>query len=105
MPKELVEVVRCKDCIHRPQWNKTVLAPPNYWGESESDIDWTCPLIDKTDTYNSWYMPDDFFCPKGETREDIEAALAELEKGPLDKCPRLILEIDRLRLLLENSEK
>lgn len=105
MPKELVEVVRCKDCIHRPQWNKTVLAPPNYWGDWEAEVDWTCPLVDKNDLYDSWYMDDDFFCPKGENREDIEARVAELEKGPVKQCPRLMMEIDMLKALLKNSEK
>lgn len=113
MPKELVEVVRCKDCLHRPQWNKTVLAPPNYWGDWEAEVDWTCPLIDKNDLYDSWYMDDDFFCPKGENREDIEKRLAALEASPYGKAnaiikpspdgPKVIMEIDMLRALLKNS--
>ena len=65
---ELVEVVRCKDCIHRPQWNGTVLAPPGYWGDWESGVDWQCPLVDREQLSNSWRMPDDFFCPKGESK-------------------------------------
>ena len=58
--------VRCKDCIHRPQWKNRELYPPGYWGDNEADIDWTCPLIDRNELRNSWYMDDDFYCPEGE---------------------------------------
>lgn len=58
--------VCCKDCIHRPQWKNRDLYPPGYWGDNEADIDWTCPLIDRNELRNSWYMDDDFYCPKGE---------------------------------------
>ena len=61
-----VAPVRCKDCIHRPQWKNRELYPPGYWGDNEADIDWTCPLIDRNELRNSWYMDDDFYCPKGE---------------------------------------
>ena len=53
--------VRCKDCIHRPQWKNRVLYPPGYWGEDEADIDWTCPLIDRNELRNSRNMDDDFY--------------------------------------------
>ncbi len=58
--------VCCKNCIHRPQWKNRELYPPGYWGDNEADIDWTCPLIDRDELRNSWYMDDDFYCPKGE---------------------------------------
>lgn len=58
--------VCCKDCIHRPQWKNREIYPPGYWGDDEAGIDWTCPLIDRNELRNSWYMDDDFYCPKGE---------------------------------------
>lgn len=64
----LKEVTCCKDCVHRPKWIGLDLYPPNYFEtEFESEIDWTCPLIDRNNLLDSWYMTDDFFCPMGET--------------------------------------
>lgn len=54
----LVEVVRCKDCIHRPIVHNGIW-PPN-------DDDETCPCI-CPNNYDYNYVPaDNFFCARGE---------------------------------------
>ena len=53
--ERLVEVVRCKDCKHRPT--------------EELDFpDGKCPC-ECEDSYYSRYPADDWFCPNGERRE------------------------------------
>ena len=66
-PKDMVEVVRCKDCKHRPK-------EPNFKTfENGFDIEFPegskCPCQCSGDEYYSWYPEDDWFCADGERRE------------------------------------
>ena len=70
---DAVEVVRCKDCKHRPLvvWNEAygevdVLAP-----EIDGKEDWRCPCLIDDDPYYSWSPNDNWFCADGERREKI----------------------------------
>ena len=66
LKQEIVgEIVRCKDCKHRQYEDEDgdVWAPN--W------VDFTCPYLCENGYYNG--MPeDDFFCKRGERREDVE---------------------------------
>ena len=59
------EIVRCKDCKHRPKkpdWE-------NY--ESVYDIEFPdekCPCQCSSDEWYSWYPEDDWFCAEGERK-------------------------------------
>lgn len=61
------ELVRCKDCKHRPK-------KPN-WETYESgfDIEFPegskCPCYCSGDEWYSWYPEDDWFCADGERKE------------------------------------
>lgn len=62
---DVVEVVRCKDCIHRPirYYGEKPDAP--YLDEDCGYRDYTCPYLCDDDYYNR--MPaDDWFCNHGE---------------------------------------
>lgn len=65
--QEAVEVVRCKDCKHRPK-------KPN-WETYESgfDIEFPegskCPCQCSSDKYYSWYPEDNWFCGDGERKD------------------------------------
>ena len=61
------ELVRCKDCKHRPK-------EPNYKTyESGFDIEFPegskCPCRCSGDGFYSWYPEDDWFCADGERQE------------------------------------
>ena len=58
---DVVEVIRCKDCKHRPYLDKDGFIEP------ENSI---CPCINEDDPYYSWMPEDDWFCADGERRED-----------------------------------
>ena len=71
LPATQLEIVRCKDCKHRPVmlWNEAygdfdVLAP-----EVDGKEDWRCPCLIKDDPYYSWSPNDNWFCGNGERRE------------------------------------
>lgn len=67
MDKELVEIVRCKNCIHRP-----------IKGENPHDIDppetncgfedYTCPCLNEDDYWHSWCPSDEWFCANGKAK-------------------------------------
>lgn len=61
---DVVEVVRCKDCIHRPT---------DTGGHGDGfDIEFPdniCPC-QVEDPYYSWVPKDNWFCPDGERRDD-----------------------------------
>lgn len=60
---DVVEVVRCKDCKHRPYEDEEGAIYQPDW------CDFTCPFLCEDSYYNG--MPeDDFFCKRGERRED-----------------------------------
>ena len=68
--KEQPQIVRCKDCKHRPK-------EPN-WETYESgfDIEFPegskCPCRCSNDEWYSWYPEDNWFCADGERRENNE---------------------------------
>ena len=62
-----VQVVRCKDCKHRPK-------EPDFKSfENGFDIEFPegskCPCQCSGDKYYSWYPEDDWYCAEGERRE------------------------------------
>lgn len=64
---ELIELVRCKDCKHRPVFG------PNrdeHWDDLRfpNDLENPCPARCEDDAY-AWMPDDDFFCGYGERRE------------------------------------
>jgi hypothetical protein len=61
---DMVMVVRCKECKHRPQ------KPADYDEDCRNLIfpDNKCPCYCEDDEYYSWYPGDNWFCPKGELR-------------------------------------
>ena len=59
---DVVEVVRCKDCKHRPYLDEDGFIEP------ENSI---CPCINEDDDDYSWLPEDDWFCADGERREDV----------------------------------
>ena len=61
--KEQPEIVRCKDCKHRP----TQTEPYKTVGFSLEFPDYKCPC-QCSDGYYSWYPEDDWFCANGERR-------------------------------------
>ena len=65
---DAVEVVRCKDCKHRPiKGDGNIVYAPN---DSDGWDDDTCPCLCE-DCYYNWMPEDDFFCKRGERREDV----------------------------------
>lgn len=50
---DIVKVVRCKDCKHRPE---------------HLDSETICPCV-KGETWYSWFPEDDWFCADGESKE------------------------------------
>lgn len=58
---DVVEVVRCKDCKHRPTGTGA-----NH--DLEFPDDW-CPCQCAGDYWYSWMPPDDWFCAYGERKE------------------------------------
>ena len=54
---DIVEVVRCKDCKHRPY--EDAYCNPVF-------TDDVCPCQCSEDPYYGWNPPADWFCPKGE---------------------------------------
>lgn len=62
---DAVEVVRCKDCEHRPHIMGT---DPDVFGRSGIVVgDDVCPCL-CDDPYYSYIPDDDFFCAKGEKK-------------------------------------
>lgn len=60
--KERNQIVRCKDCVHRP----TAGTGANHDVEFP-DSDWRCPCRCEDGWYN-WIPDDDWFCKNGERR-------------------------------------
>lgn len=62
---DAVEVVRCKDCIHKPTGsgvNHDIEFP---------EQDYRCPCRCE-DYWYSWMPDDDWFCANGERRKDAD---------------------------------
>jgi hypothetical protein len=64
LPSAQPEIIRCKDCKHRP-----VRPEDAYYYEDILFPDEECPCI-CADPYYSWTPEDDWFCPKGERKEE-----------------------------------
>ena len=61
------EIVRCRDCKHRPiRGDGNIVYAPN---DINGWDDETCPCLCE-DCYYNWMPEDDFFCGKGERRND-----------------------------------
>lgn len=60
---DVVEVVRCKDCVHRP-----TVEDPEKRGFNVHFPDDMCPCQCDDGWYN-WYPKDDWFCAYGERKE------------------------------------
>ena len=62
---DAVEVVRCKDCKYRPT---------SYGDEHDLcfPVEYKCPC-QCDDNWYSWMPKDDFFCARGERRDDHDA--------------------------------
>lgn len=56
---DVVSVVRCKDCIHRPSRTGDYVEFP----------DKVCPCQCLEDPWYSWRPPDDWYCADGERKE------------------------------------
>lgn len=70
LPSAQPEIIRCKDCKHRPVmvWSDVyddfdVRAP-----EVDGEEDWRCPCLVEDDPYYSWSPNDNWFCGNGERR-------------------------------------
>ena len=63
------ELVRCKDCKHRPK------KPNLETYEDGFDIEFPdgskCPCKCSSDEYYSWYPDDEWFCAEGERKEGV----------------------------------
>lgn len=64
---DVVEVVRCKDCKHRP----TSIDGATQGFDVDFAWDSLCPCQCDDGWYN-WYPPDKWYCPSGERRTDAE---------------------------------
>lgn len=62
---DVVEVVRCKDCIHRPFSTE----PGETSGFAVEAPDCICPCYNPDDGYYSWVPDDAFFCADGKRKE------------------------------------
>jgi len=63
MPSAHPEIICCKDCKHRPYKDEDGEVWPTSWD------DLICPCL-RENSYYSWMPEDDFFCKRGERRED-----------------------------------
>ena len=60
-----MEIIKCKDCIHRPIFNgKEVVPPQNIYGRD----DMTCSFL-REDSYYNCMPSDHFFCFSGEKKK------------------------------------
>lgn len=65
---DVVEVVRCKDCKHRPI--STIEGEDYGFSLEPPDDDWRCPCLNGDDGWYSWMPEDDFYCADGERRTE-----------------------------------
>lgn len=65
---DVVEVVRCKDCKHKPNGytDDDVLRYPNFPHEENNP----CPCQVYEDEWYSWIPNDDFYCSYGERKDE-----------------------------------
>lgn len=67
-PADMVEVVRCKDCKHRPYSTE----PGKTYGLTIEAPDGRCPCYNEDDGWYSWVPDNEFFCFYGERKEGEE---------------------------------
>lgn len=65
-PLDMVHVVSCRDCKHRPTDNRDM---DDMTGFAIEFPDEKCPCQCNDGWYN-WYPGDDWFCANGERKED-----------------------------------
>ena len=65
---EQPEIVYCKYCKHRPK--ATRADEGIFYGYSVIFPDEICPCFCEDDGWYSWYPSDDFFCARGERKND-----------------------------------
>ena len=65
---DVVEVVRCKDCKHRPYSTE----PGKTYGLTIEAPDDRCPCYNEDDGWYSWVPDNEFFCFYGERKEGEE---------------------------------
>lgn len=72
---DAVEVVRCKDCKHRPAFRDDgrYVEGPRYQETLKNGLtvtleDTRCPCVNGLDSYFSYVPKDDWFCANGERR-------------------------------------
>lgn len=80
LPSVEPEIVRCKDCKHRPAFRydddgDRYVEGPRYPetlknGHTFMFEDGTCPCVNEWDSYFSYIPKDDWFCANGERREE-----------------------------------
>jgi len=61
------ELVRCKDCKHRPKEPNLETYENGF--DIEFPEDSKCPCQCSSDRYYSWYPEDNWFCAEGERRD------------------------------------
>ena len=62
--RELVEIVRCKNCVHRPVNDEE--DPHGVMPRNRGD--YTCPCLNSDDYWYSWYPSDEWYCAEGEAK-------------------------------------
>jgi len=62
---DVVKVVRCKDCKHRPYSTE----PGKTYGLTIEAPDGRCPCYNEDDGWYSWVPDNEFFCFYGERKE------------------------------------
>lgn len=76
---DAVEVVRCKDCEHRPAFRNDdgggYVEGPKYQETLKNGLtvtleDTRCPCVNGLDSYFSYIPEDDWFCKNGERRAE-----------------------------------
>ena len=65
--EDVVEVVRCKDCVHKPYVVDVFHA--SYGDIPRLESNGKCPCINEDDYFYSHMPDDDWFCANGERRE------------------------------------
>ena len=80
VPSAQPEIIRCKDCKHRPAFRydddgDRYVEGPRYPetlknGHTFMFEDGTCPCVNEWDSYFSYIPKDDWFCANGERREE-----------------------------------
>ena len=94
-----MEIIYCKDCIHRPYIENEKVKEPK---DIDGYTDYTCPLCCDDSYYNR--MPaDDFFCAYGEKRKYAILVKDMTMPTSCDKCPFFDTMVDGICSLLHKK--